>query len=71
MAIRTGTQVKWKHGSHEATGKVTEIFHKKVTRSCQGNDVTRDASDQDPAYLIEQDDGDRVLKSKSEIERAD
>ena len=71
MAIRTGTEVKWNYSGGTATGKVQEIYHEKVTKTCQGNDVTREASDDDPAYLIEQEDGDQVLKSQSEVERAD
>lgn len=69
--IRTGTRVQWSYGGNTAAGNVTEVFHDKVTRSCQGNDVTRNATEADPAYLIEQDDGDRVLKSVSEVERVD
>ena len=71
MAIRTGTEVKWNYSGGSATGKVKEVFHEKVTRTCQGNEVTREASDDDPAYLIEQEGGDQVLKGKSEVERAD
>ena len=71
MAIRTGTEVKWTHGGNTATGKVEEVFHEKVTRTCQGNEVTREASDDEPAYLIKQEDGDQVLKSSSEVERDD
>lgn len=66
--IRTGTQVKWSYAGHEAVGTVAEIFHEKVTRTCQGNEVTRDASEEEPAYLIEQEDGDQILKSCTEVE---
>ena len=41
--------------------------HRQVTRTIKGNEVTRNATDDDPAYLIEQEDGDRVLKSGSEL----
>jgi hypothetical protein len=33
----------------------------------KGKDITRNASDNEPAYLIEQHDGDQVLKSESEL----
>lgn len=71
MAIREGTKVEWEWGNGTATGEVQEVFHDKVTRTIDGTEVTRDASDNDPAYLIKQDDGDRVLKSQSEVSRAD
>ena len=64
-----GTNVKWKWGNGWGQGKVTESFTEKVTRSISGTEVTRNASDDEPAYLIQQEDGDRVLKSHSEVEK--
>ena len=64
-----GTKVKWKWGAGWASGKVEERFTDKVSRTIEGNKVTREASDDEPAYLIEQEDGDRVLKSHSEVEK--
>ena len=37
-------------------------FEQKVTRTLKGSDVTRNGSTDDPALLIEQDDGTEVLK---------
>ncbi|MFN3596472.1 MAG: DUF2945 domain-containing protein [Rubricoccaceae bacterium] len=65
-----GDEVRWNWGSGSATGRVAEVFTERVTRTIKGHDVTRDADDDNPAYLIEQDDGDRVLKSESELEKA-
>ena len=70
MTIRTGTTVKWKWGSSWAEGKVTEVHHGDVSRTSQGSEITRHGSDDDPAYVIEQDDGTTVLKLASEVERA-
>lgn len=66
----TNTEVAWNWGDGTATGKVREVFREKVTRTIDGTDVTRNASDDEPAYLIEQDDGQRVLKSHGELRRA-
>jgi hypothetical protein len=68
MAIRKGTKVRWKWGSSTAEGKVTEIHREKVTRTIKGEKVTRNATEDEPAYLIEQEDGAKVLKSASEVE---
>lgn len=65
-----GTRVKWNWGSGTATGTVNSSFTDKVTRTIDGTEVTRDADQENPAYLIEQDDGDRVLKSHSELHKA-
>lgn len=65
-----GTQVKWKWGSGYGQGSITERFTEKVTRLIKGSKVTRDADSDNPAYLIQQDDGDEVLKSESEIEKS-
>ncbi|RYC10454.1 DUF2945 domain-containing protein [Nocardioides zhouii] len=70
MTIRTGTSVKWKWGSSWAEGKVTEEHHGDVSRTTKGSEVTRHGSDDDPAYVIEQEDGTTVLKLASEVERA-
>lgn len=64
-----GTTVSWKWGQGTGSGKVRERFTSKVTRKIKGTEVTRNASDDDPAYLIEQEDGDEVLKGHSELEK--
>lgn len=70
MTVRTGTTVSWSWGNGTAVGKVVEIHHDKVTRTLAGSEVTRNGSDDNPALVIEQEDGARVLKLRSEVERA-
>lgn len=65
-----GTKVEWDWGTGTATGKITESFTEPVERTIKGTKVKRDADKDNPAYLIEQDDGDRVLKSHSELRKA-
>ena len=67
MSIRVGTTVSWSWGSSTATGTVAEIHREKVTRTTKGEQVTRNGSRDDPAYVIEQDDGTVVLKLRSEV----
>lgn len=62
-----GANVSWTWGAHEAHGQVMESFTRKVSRTLKGTKVVREGSDDEPAYLIKQDDGDRVLKSHSEL----
>ncbi|MCK8480154.1 DUF2945 domain-containing protein [Psychroserpens algicola] len=69
--IRKGTQVKWTWGNGTAKGKVEEVYTKKVTKTIKGNDVTRRGEENNKALYIQQDDGDYVLKSESEVERVD
>lgn len=71
MAIRTGTTVTWSWGNGHAEGTVTEVHHDTVTRTTKGEEITRHGSDDDPAYVIEQEDGTVVLKLSSEVERKD
>lgn len=70
MSIRKGTEVSWQWGGNRASGTVVEVHTAKVTRTLDGSEITRNGSDDDPAYLIEQEDGARVLKLRSEVERA-
>lgn len=69
--IRKGTTVKWSWGNGTAEGKVEETYTSKTTKTIKGNEVTRNGSDDDKALYIKQEDGDYVLKSESEVERAD
>ena len=65
-----GTEVEWKWGAHKARGRIAQSFVRDVTRTIKGETVKRKASTDEPAYLIEQEDGGRVLKSHSELDRA-
>ena len=69
--IRKGTKVKWKWGNGTATGKVEETFTKEVTRTIDGNEVTRKGESGNKALLIKQDDGGKVLKLEDEVDKAD
>ena len=69
--IQKGTKVKWKWGNGTATGKVIETYAKEVTKTIEGNEVTRKGESGNKALYIEQEDGDKVLKSESEVERID
>ncbi|OXT01888.1 DUF2945 domain-containing protein [Notoacmeibacter marinus] len=64
------TKVEWDWGNGTAKGKIQEKFTEKVSRQIDGNEVTRDASEDNPAYMIEQEDGQRVLKKHSELRKA-
>lgn len=46
------------------------MHHDDFTRTTKGETVTRKGSADNPAYVIEQDNGTVVLKLKSEVERA-
>lgn len=69
--LRKGSKVTWAWGEHEAHGKVVDRFTARVTRTLQGTKEVREASKEQPAYLILQADGDQVLKIASELRRAD
>ena len=65
--IAKGTKVKWKWGSGTATGKVIETYSESVTKTIKGSKITRNGR----ALFIEQEDGDKVLKRESEVEKAE
>ncbi|RMB64039.1 hypothetical protein EAX61_01270 [Dokdonia sinensis] len=69
--IKEGTKVQWEWGNGTATGKVKSTFTKKVTRTIDGNEVTRNGEEGNKALYIEQEDGGNVLKLESEVSRAD
>ena len=67
---RKGTKVSWKWGTGKGEGKVAESFTEDVERKIDGSTIKRKASKDEPAYLIEQEDGGKVLKSHSELDKA-
>ncbi|EJL24018.1 DUF2945 domain-containing protein [Novosphingobium sp. AP12] len=68
--FRTGAKVRWHWGAGSAIGKIAERFERRVSRTIKGKRIARNGTPENPAYLIEQDDGSRVLKRASELERA-
>ncbi|SDB48441.1 hypothetical protein SAMN03097699_1627 [Flavobacteriaceae bacterium MAR_2010_188] len=69
--IKKGSKVNWKWGSGTATGKVVETYTKKVSKTIKGTEVTRNGEEGNKALYIKQEDGDHVLKSESEVSKAD
>ncbi|TDN36077.1 DUF2945 domain-containing protein [Hymenobacter sp. UV11] len=65
--MRKGTQVNWKYGTGTATGKIESVHKESITRKLKGSDITRNGTEDNPAFVIVQDNGDRVLKLKSEV----
>ena len=65
--MRKGTTVTWKYGTGTATGKIESVHKEPITRTLKGSDITRNGSAADPALLIVQANGDKVLKLKSEV----
>ncbi|MFN3944990.1 MAG: DUF2945 domain-containing protein [Allosphingosinicella sp.] len=63
-----GSKVRWNWGSGTAEGKIAERFERRVQRTLKGSKVVRNGSKDDPAYLIEQEDGTKVLKLGSELD---
>lgn len=68
--IKKGTKVKWNWGSGTATGKVIETFTESVTKTIKGSKITRNGEKGNMALFIEQEDGDKILKSESEVTKA-
>lgn len=67
--IRKGTLVQWNWASGTAKGKVIETYTKTVTKTIKGASITRNGEPGNKALLIEQQGGDQVLKSESEVRR--
>jgi hypothetical protein len=68
--MRKGEKVKWNWGNGTGEGKIVEVFHERIEKKIKGEEIVRNGSKENPAYLIEQDDGDQVLKLQSELEKA-
>lgn len=68
--FQKGQWVEWNWAGGTGRGKVAESYADRVEKSIGGSKITRNADEDNPAYLIEQDDGQQVLKSHSELRAA-
>lgn len=66
-SFRTNQYVEWNWGNGTGCGQIEERFEREVTRTIEGSEITRDGSKDNPAYLITQEDGGKVLKLGSEL----
>jgi hypothetical protein len=65
--FKAGDKVRWNWGSGTGEGRVVERFERRVQRTLKGAKVVKNGSAERPAYLIEQEDGAKVLKLASEL----
>lgn len=65
--MRIGGKVSWAWGANTAHGKIVERFERRVQRTIKGARVIEHGSSDNPAFLIEQEDGGKVLKLSSEL----
>lgn len=68
-SLAKGDKVTWTWGAHKAHGKIGQRFTRRVKRTIKGETIIRNASEDEPAYLVVQEDGGRALKSASELTR--
>ena len=62
-----GSKVHWNWGSGRAEGEIKERFDRRVQRTIKGTRVVKNGTPDNPAYLIEQENGAKVLKRGSEL----
>lgn len=67
--MKKGDIVHWKWGASEAEGKIIKEHDKPVKKDIKGAQVKRNASKDEPAYEIKQENGSKVLKSASELKK--
>lgn len=65
-----GTKVTWNWGNGTGSGTVKAVHTERVERTIEGSEIVRNADEENPAYTIETDDDDEVLKSHSELDKA-
>lgn len=66
----TGTKVAWNWGNGTPTGTVVESATDRIEKTINGKKQSRNGTDDNPAYVLEQDNGQNVLKLHSELKKA-
>jgi len=69
LPMKEGDSVKWSWGKGYGHGIIQSMFTEKTTRTIDGSEVTRNGTQDDPACYVKVDDGNNVLKLKSELEK--
>ena len=67
--LKKGDKVSWTWGANTAHGTIARRYTSRVRRTIKGKVVIRNASEDEPAYMVTQEDGGRALKSASELTR--
>jgi len=67
--MKKGDKVAWKWGASTAEGKIVKTYNEPVAKTIKGTKVKRNAGKTEPAYEIEQEKGNKVLKSESELKK--
>ncbi len=62
------TFVKWVWGQGYGKGKIVDHYKETVHKVLQGSEITRHGTADNPAYLIQQENGPQVLKLHSELQ---
>ena len=63
-----GDKAEWKWSNGTASGEVEKVSHEKTDIQSNGSTITRNGSKDDPAVVIKQNDGTKVIKLASELE---
>jgi hypothetical protein len=66
-----GQKVEWNWGNGTGEAEVKEVHTERVERKIAGKNQTRNGTEDNPAYVLEQSDGRQVLKLHSELGSAD
>lgn len=66
--MKIGDHVAWKWGNGLAEGIVTEIRPKRTELMTRGAQVVRNGTETNPAVIIQQASGTKVLKLASELQ---
>jgi Hypervirulence associated proteins TUDOR domain len=69
--MKKGDKVHWNWGKSQAEGTITQKSEKTITKKIKGKEVKRNASKEEPAYVIEQQNGTEVVKSESELKEGE
>lgn len=68
--MKKGDKVEWNWGKSKAEGAIVKEYDKPVTKTIKGAKVKRNATKDEPAYEIEQENGSKVIKSESELKKS-
>ena len=65
--LSVGTKIEWKWVGRKISGEVVEVFYEVVSKKIKEKIIKRNASKENPAYLVKSLAGNLALKLHSEL----
>lgn len=69
--FKPNDEVQWKWLGRTVRGVIKEVYYKPVVKTIKSKKIKRNASESNPAYLVQSEAGNYALKLQTELRKVD